>query len=151
MKKLVIFVSLVFITLFSTAQTVEKGAVFGEKIDSTGAFSAGELPSKVEPGNPVDVKVKGKVVEVCRMEGCWLNLETPDGKMMVKMKGHSFTVPQTIIGKNVVVRGTANVTVIPVDQLKHYAEDAGKTPEEIEAIKEPKKEIVVTATGVLVI
>ena len=34
---------------------------------------------------------------------------------------------------------------------KHYAEDAGKNKEEIDAIKEPKKEIVMQATGILVL
>jgi hypothetical protein len=34
---------------------------------------------------------------------------------------------------------------------KHYAEDAGKSKEEIEAIKEPKKEIVLQAKGILVL
>ena len=38
-----------------------------------------------------------------------------------------------------------------VEQLKHYAEDANKTKEEIAAIKEPKKEIIVEAKGVLVL
>ena len=35
--------------------------------------------------------------------------------------------------------------------LKHYAEDAGKSKEEIATIKEPKKEIVLQAKGILVL
>jgi hypothetical protein len=38
-----------------------------------------------------------------------------------------------------------------VDELKHYAEDAKKSKEEIDAITEPKKEIRLTANGVLVV
>ena len=35
--------------------------------------------------------------------------------------------------------------------LKHYAEDAGKSKEEIAAITEPKKEITMQAKGILVL
>ena len=38
-----------------------------------------------------------------------------------------------------------------VDMLKHYAEDAGKSEEEIDKIKEPKKELTMLATGILVL
>ena len=35
--------------------------------------------------------------------------------------------------------------------LKHYAEDAGKSKEEIDKIKEPKKEVIMTIKGVKVV
>ena len=38
-----------------------------------------------------------------------------------------------------------------VKQLKHYAEDAGKSKEEIAKITEPKKEVIFVAKGVLVL
>jgi hypothetical protein len=88
---------------------------------------------------------------VCTKEGCWLKLETAQGKMMVKMKDHAFLVPVDINGKEVIVDGTAKMKVTSVKELQHYAEDAGKTKEEIAAIKEPKKEIVVNAKGILVL
>jgi hypothetical protein len=40
---------------------------------------------------------------------------------------------------------------VSVKQQKHYAEDAGKSKEEIEKIKEPKKETQFIAKGVLVL
>jgi hypothetical protein len=38
-----------------------------------------------------------------------------------------------------------------VEELKHLAEDAGKSKEEIEAITEPKEELKFLATGVLLL
>jgi len=38
-----------------------------------------------------------------------------------------------------------------VEMLRHYAEDAGKSKEEIAAIKTPKTEIVMQAKGILVL
>ena len=71
--------------------------------------------------------------------------------MMVKMKDHAFLVPVDINGKDIVVAGSAKLKTTSVKELQHYAEDAGNTQEEIAAIKEPKKEIVLNASGILVL
>ena len=98
-----------------------------------------------------DVKVKGKVVEVCKAEGCWIRMETASGPMLIKMKDHAFMVPLAMNGKTIVADGTATFKETSVEMLKHYAEDAGKSKEEIAAIKEPKKEIILQAKGILVL
>lgn len=85
------------------------------------------------------------------MEGCWIKIQSPDGKMMVKMKDHKFTVPVALNGKTVMIEGIAEEKVTPVDELRHYAKDAGKSQSEIDAIINPKREIVVTAKGVRVL
>ncbi len=56
-----------------------------------------------------------------------------------------------MIGKTVVAEGTASIKETPVSELKHYAEDAGKSKEEIDMITTPKKEVVFNASGVKVI
>ena len=45
----------------------------------------------------------------------------------------------------------AKIKEVSVDELKHYAEDAKKSQEEIDAIKEPKKELRFTASGIKVL
>jgi hypothetical protein len=67
------------------------------------------------------------------------------------MKDHSFFVPVSMQGKTIVVDGTATLKETSVDMLKHYAEDAGKSKAEIDAITQPKKEITVQAKGILVL
>jgi hypothetical protein len=54
-------------------------------------------------------------------------------------------------GKTIVVDGTATLKETSVEMLKHYAADANKTKAEIDAIKEPKKEITMQAKGILVL
>ena len=99
-----------------------------------------------------DVKIEGKVLDVCPKKGCWLSLEMPDKSVtLVKFKDYGFFVPVEMIGKTVVIEGQAKKVETSVDELKHYAEDAKKSKEEIAAITEPKKEIRLTANGVLVI
>ncbi len=48
-----------------------------------------------------------------------------------------------------IVNGKAFVSETSVEELKHYAEDAGKSKEEIEAITEPKRTYGFLADGVL--
>jgi hypothetical protein len=49
----------------------------------------------------------------------------------------------------VIVEGKAFVKETSVKELQHYAEDAGKTKEEIAKIIAPKKEFAFVANGVL--
>jgi len=51
--------------------------------------------------------------------------------------------------REVIVNGKAYVTETSVADLKHYAEDAGKTKEEIAKITMPKLEFAFEADGVL--
>ena len=124
---------------------------FGIATTEKGAVNASDLTSLLDPKEPKEIKVKGKVVEVCKAEGCWLRMETANGTMMIRMKDHSFFVPVSMTGKTIVADGTATVKETSVEMLRHYAEDGGKSKEEIAAIKEPKKEIVLQAKGILVL
>ena len=99
----------------------------------------------------ISVQLKGKVSEVCSKEGCWIKIKSADGKLMVKMKDHKFGVPMVLNGKKIIIDGIAEEKITSVDLLRHYAEDAGKSKEEIAAIKEPKKEVVIIANGIQVL
>jgi len=83
--------------------------------------------------------------------GCWIKIKSSTGDMMVRMKDHGFFVPLALNGKEVVIDGIAEVKETSVAQLKHYAEDAGKSKEEIAAIKEPQTDITITAKGIVVL
>jgi tRNA/tmRNA/rRNA uracil-C5-methylase (TrmA/RlmC/RlmD family) len=78
-------------------------------------------------------------------------MKNSDGNIMVRMKDHKWFVPTALNGKTIVLEGTAEIKETSVAQLKHYAEDAGKSKAEIDAIKEPKKEVLVQAKGIVVI
>ena len=129
----------------------DAGMTFGEKTTTEGAISSTDLVKKLDKETKLDVKVEGEVAQVCAAEGCWLKTKTASGTIMVKMKDHKFLVPLSMNGKTVVVKGTAEKKTTSVEMLKHYAEDAGKTKEEIAAIKESKQEIVLQATGIVVV
>ena len=92
------------------------------------------------------------MVEVCQAMGCWAKLQREDGStIMIKVKDHEFAMPKDIVGRTVVAEGKAEVKETSVSMLKHYAEDAGKSQEEIDKIKESKKEVTMTIKGVKVV
>ncbi len=155
MKKTIAIIPVVFFAVTLMAQAPEgpadKGMTFGVKTTEKGAIKADDLVTKLSANDTAQVKVVGKVVEVCKAEGCWLRMETATGPMMIRMKNHSFFVPLAMNGKTIVAEGTATLKETSVELLKHYAEDAGKSKKEIDEIKEPKKEVVLQATGILVL
>ncbi len=155
MKKLLLLIPILFFVFSSVAQPPEglanKGMTFGVKTTADSAISVNQLAALLQNKPTLQTKIKGKVVEVCKAEGCWIKMETANGPMMIKMKDHSFLVPLDMNGKNIVVQGTATFKETTVEMLKHYAEDAGKSKEEIATIKEGRKEPSMQAIGILVL
>ncbi len=155
MKKLLILTTVLIFGFTLLAQPPEgdanAGMTFGEKTTAEGAIAATELAILLKGTEPIEIKITGKVTEVCKMEGCWLRMETANGSMLIKMKDHAFLVPLSMNGKTIVADGIATLKETSVKMLKHYAEDAGKSKAEIDAIKEPKKEVTMEAKGILVI
>ena len=102
----------------------------------------------------VHTTLKATVSEVCQVKGCWmtLNSSNDDGEeMLVRFKDYGFFVPKDLGGHNVLVEGKAYRSVTSVEELRHYAEDAGKSKEEIMQITEPENTLSFEATGVKVL
>ena len=154
MKKIIILAcSIVFATI-SYAQepaSAAKGVTYGTGTTATGAVDVNDMEKKMAT-DKFEGKVTGKVTEVCQERGCWMKIEKANGEtMMVKFKDYGFFMPKNIVGKEVVLEGEAKVNEVSVKQQRHYAEDAGKSKEEIEKIKKAKKEVQFIAKGVLVL
>ena len=131
--------------------TTLTGQTYGEPITAAGARPLAELPSLLGTTDSAQVKLVGTAATVCQAEGCWLTMELPSGQSMrVRFKDHSFFVPKDIAGKTVVVNGWAHRETVSVADLRHYAEDAGKSAKEIAAITQPEQQLNFQADGVLV-
>ncbi|UKM63530.1 DUF4920 domain-containing protein [Flavobacteriaceae bacterium GSB9] len=128
---------------------------FGKQIIPDDAISAGSMANHYETmqmGDRINSKIKAKVNSVCQAKGCWMRLDLENGQdIMVKFKDYGFFVPKNIMGKEVIVNGKAFVNEVPVEELRHYAEDAGKSKEDIAQITTPKRTYSFEADGVLVI
>ncbi|OIQ29600.1 MAG: DUF4920 domain-containing protein [Bacteroidetes bacterium MedPE-SWsnd-G2] len=128
---------------------------FGEEITDQDVVSAADLKStygKLAAGDTLTVKAKAKVKEVCQVKGCWMMLDiNADEDVRVKFKDYGFFMPKNISGQEVIVHGKAYVNEVSVEEQRHYAEDAGKTEEEVLAITEAKKTMSFLADGVLLV
>ncbi|GAB4159766.1 MAG: hypothetical protein Tsb0033_14750 [Winogradskyella sp.] len=127
-------------------------ASFGMEINDADALSADRMMEHykgLKAGDTINAKMTGKINEVCSKKGCWMTLDMGNDKeVMVRFKDYGFFMPLNAEGE-VVVNGKAFVEETSVDELRHYAEDAGKSEEEIAAITEPKFEYKFLADGVL--
>ncbi|QDK80956.1 DUF4920 domain-containing protein [Spirosoma sp. KCTC 42546] len=146
---------LLFLSLLLAASTgvfaQNEVSFHGKKITEKGAIPAIQLATKMADKTEMPAKVEGTVESVCKVKGCWMKVKTGDGQTMrVTFKDYGFFVPKDIVGKTVVVEGTAETTTTPVADLRHYAEDAGKSKEEIAKITEPEKALTFVADGVIV-
>jgi hypothetical protein len=142
-----------FVTACQSQQANEfSGDAYGAGIQSEEYTDVGEMLHTLATEDTVETTVLATVDQVCQAKGCWMTLVTPDdSEMMVKFKDYGFFVPKDISGRQILIEGVAYTTVVSVDELRHYAEDAGKSREEIEKITEPDRQKAFLATGVLVL
>ncbi len=113
-----------------------------------------EFLSQLAASDSLAGTVRGRVEEVCQVKGCWMTMVAQDGDhpaMTVRFEDYGFFMPKDLGGHEVAITGVAKRQVQSVEELRHYAGDAGKSQAEIEAITEPAEEIAFTATGVRVL
>ncbi len=135
-----------------TTATTGQPQNFGDTITVDGAVTMPEMLTKMQGVDSLPVKVRGTVESVCQVKGCWVNLQDPQaGEMFVKFKDYAFFLPKDIAGREVVMEGYAFRDTTSVEDLKHYAEDEGKTQAEIDAITQPKEELKFLASGVVLL
>ena len=95
--------------------------------------------------------VSGEIINVCPKKGCWMNVKVDTDTVFVKFKDYGFFVPKTgIEGKQILMSGMIFRDTITVERLRHYAEDAKKSKEEIELITVPEYKINMVANAVAI-
>lgn len=127
---------------------------YGEKFHPENVISAEEMLmiyDEMELDEPKEVIFKGKINSVCQSKGCWMRLDlgVEDKESFVKFKDYAFFLPMDSAGSDAIIKGIASKKETSVEDLRHFAEDAGKSEEEIEKITEPKVEYTFVADGVM--
>ncbi|MEZ4816914.1 MAG: DUF4920 domain-containing protein [Flavobacteriaceae bacterium] len=126
---------------------------FGEGFDAEGILTKEEMIKEyqnLKEGDTVEVRFTSKVNSVCQAKGCWMRLDMGEDESLVKFKDYAFFMPKDLAGQDVIVEGKAFVETTSVEDLKHFAEDAGKSQDEIDAITEPKLTLSFLSSGVLI-
>ncbi|MEM7484630.1 MAG: DUF4920 domain-containing protein [Bacteroidota bacterium] len=108
-----------------------------------------EVFEKIGVKDTIATQVSGTIVDVCKAKGCWMKVAMGnEEEVFVKFKDYGFFVPTDSENGKVVMDGIAFVEEVSVDEQRHYAEDAGKSKEEVAKITKPKKTLRFEASGV---
>ncbi|HET9057830.1 MAG TPA: DUF4920 domain-containing protein [Chitinophagaceae bacterium] len=153
MKKYILsLLSLVWIVTSFSQETpsAQKGTHYGKPFTPDNSISITDLEANLKD-QKYSGKITGKVVEVCQVKGCWIKLDRGNGETVLAKTNDAFFMPKDIVGKTVMIEADASVKERTVKELRHYAEDAGKSKEEIKKIKKPKKELTLALKGVQVL
>jgi len=166
MKKLLL--ALALIALYACSETVETSEAenqemeasiekvsmnyYGDTIETTGAMTLQDFLAEMEGKDSLYTTLEATINETCKMKGCWMTVDMGNGEeMRVRFKDYGFFVPtEGVGGMNVIMEGVAFTDTLDVDYLKHLAEDAEKSPEEIAAITEPEISMNFEAVGVVI-
>jgi len=127
-----------------------KSNFFGEEIDRENATDAMKFIANNQDKDSISIKLLGEITSVCQMKGCWMTMNVGDEELRITFKDYGFFVPKNSSGNDAIIEGVLHKKLVDVKMLKHYAEDAGKSAEEIEAITEPKLQFVFEASGVII-
>ncbi len=130
-----------------TAAKAPQYKAFGDSVQSTSQPL--QLAEVFKAPNPQKlVRVQAKVVEVCQKKGCWMMLSDGAVMMRITFKDYGFFMPKDIAGKTIIAEGIVAEDVLAEKDARHYAEDAGKSKEEIEKIKGDQKTVSMVAQSV---
>ena len=150
--KLYILTSLLFsISLLLNGQSNKNFDTYGQSFDIAGINNY-KVEKESLLNNPQnDTKLEGQILSTCPMKGCWMRMSVEQDTILVRFKDYGFFVPKSgAEGKSAIVNGNISVDTLSVAQLKHYAEDAGKSEEEISFITQPEITISFLADGVII-
>ncbi|MFT7463869.1 MAG: hypothetical protein ACI9EF_002217 [Pseudohongiellaceae bacterium] len=129
---------------------VAAGPHYGAEISASAPLTLVELLDDASTHDGNSVLVQGQVLEVCQSKGCWMVLSAGDRTMRVRFEDYAFFVPKDLAGSTIVVEGVFSIQTVPVDEARHYLEDAGRM-DEAAAITEPQEGFGFMAAGVRVL
>lgn len=133
------------------AEDTPKWGSFGDEITDDGVTPMADFVAAMGTQETWEGKLSTTINECCAKKGCWMKVDLGNGEeMRVTFKDYGFFVPLDAGGKPAIMEGKAYYDTVSVEMLKHFAEDAQKSQEEIDAITEPELTLAFEATGVLI-
>jgi hypothetical protein len=99
--------------LLLVAGALAQAENYGAPITMKDPITLEAAVAQLDAASTADVLIESKVDKVCKMEGCWLGLKSASSELHVTFKDHSFFVPQTLIGKTVLVQGRLSKVTQP--------------------------------------
>tara|TARA_B100001996_G_C18604851_1_gene571360 strand:+ start:97 stop:558 length:462 start_codon:yes stop_codon:yes gene_type:complete len=150
MKPLFYSLFILFVS-FNTANSQSSTNYYGEEFSVLGVKDY-SINKKGFLNNTQDlIKIEAEILSTCPMKGCWMKIKAEEDTILVRFKDYGFFVPKDgVIGNKTIINGKLSVDTLSVALLRHYAEDAGKSKEEIDKIIDPEISMTFLANGVMI-
>ena len=136
----------IFFVLILFSSTIYSQKYYGSKINFNKISEFSDVKNNL---NKNIIQLEGEILSSCPKKGCWMEMKFDNDTVFIKFKDYGFFVPKNDIeGKIASINGILSSEIIGVKELRHYAEDAGKSKLEISEIKNPKLKFSFVADGV---
>ena len=160
MKKLIISAFLLSISFSVSAQESKKVIKLSEPVKVTETYEVyGSDSGNIEDSKTLtsaildlenetvkDVVISSTIAQVCEKKGCFFIAQDDQNQARVTFIDYSFFIPTDSQGKSATIVGKLSKKVLSEEQAKHYAEDAGKNPDDI---KGEQAEYSIVATSIV--
>jgi hypothetical protein len=152
MKTLLISACATFVLSNPVQASTAGSALYGKELTLSQTVKLATVTAEFGSYEDKDILLEGRIKDVCQKKGCWMVFEDGGSRdIRVTFAGYGFFLPKDVKNKKTRVQGKLKEKTISVKEARHYAEDAGASPEEIAKITEPQKNFVMVATGVEVL
>jgi len=135
-------------TNLAQANSVKEKSFYGQQISLKKSVELSTVISQSSKFKGKEILIKAKVEKVCEKKGCWMALSADGKTVRVTFKDYGFFVPSYLQGKTIMAQGKFKLKILSQREARHFAEDAGKSKAEIQAIKGEQKEYRFVASGV---
>jgi hypothetical protein len=123
---------------------------YGETFNESEAISVDSLVNRFKTEKEFSATISGVVENACHSEGCWLEVQSSSGSLvMVTYKDKAFTLPTGIEGKAVIMKGRAFIDSTSIEELRKVAREEGKPESEVETIQNPEYSLNFEASGLI--
>ena len=147
----IFFLATILVVFFNTSYSQNNEGFFGEKFSITELEEYVSVRENIYNKSNYNVIIEGEILSSCPMKGCWMKIRAEKDTILVRFKDYGFFVPKSgIEGDKAIINGKMSIETLSVDLLRHYAEDAGKSKDEIEKITKPEVSLTFLADGVFI-
>lgn len=155
MKYAIVILSFLIVSACGTNQVSKQSPTtqsYGATISTANTKDITELPLLMADSDSVLLTLTGTIEKTCAVKGCWMQLQTgSDHNLRVTFLDYGFFVPKSgTEGKKATIQGYCLRQETSVEELRHYAKDAGESEDAIALITEPKMEYNFVASGVII-
>ena len=143
---------------FLLNKIIPKG-IYGKPFSSNNPSTVSDLINNSKDYLDKNIIVTGKIIEVCPMRGCWVQIIDPDGMVSLRIKVNDGEIifPLSAVGADMVVNGILKKRVFSQKQARdwkvHLAEEKGVTlnPESIIIENDDLYEFRVECSGAIIL